>query len=212
MKINPPEGFSAVYLPTRSFMKAAKALKKLGFDVVVQMRADTDYRGKKVLDTCLDAVKQFNFNDVDTSITVFGCVSYSSMTVMISYSTKEEYYVHVAYNDVFAFEEVQRISELVQNVRTIVEEHMRSIHHEVLKIREFRKQIEEILLQRGYTKTEQSPAYKKHVGRFIVVVLCDENIQLCDVGVSRFGVEELPNVLDRIEEVVERIESGKHER
>jgi len=202
IKVRPPEGFAFVHLPTKDFEKAAKVLRKLGFDVEVYMEVDFNEHGEKILDTCLDAVRRFDFDDIEASITVSGCISEHAVAVTIDYSTKGEHNAHVAYTDGLTFDEVYRVSELIQNVKSIIEEHMQKIRHGALKIREFRKRVEEILLQRGYTRTDSSlPVYRKSVGKFVIDVLCSESSQTCNVGIGEFGTEELPEVLDKVEKM-----------
>jgi len=54
VKVKPPEGFGAVYLPTKEFEMLCKKLKSLGYDVDVRLELD---REEKAVTTVLEAEK-----------------------------------------------------------------------------------------------------------------------------------------------------------
>jgi len=200
MRIRPPEGFDAVYLPTKEFEKIVKELKKLELNVDVYMSFAEDEYGRKILDTCLDAERLFDLGDVEAKLIVAGCVSGRSVEIVIKYGKDEE----TALSESADFRDaVKRISEVVRDIKSIVEEHMHKVNHEALRIREFTSKVEGVLLQCGFERThERLLSYRKTVGRFYVSVSCIEEYEVCGVGIGDFKPEELPHILDSIEKIL----------
>jgi len=204
MRIRPPEGFDAVYLPTKEFERIVNELKKLGLDVDAYMIEDREL-GKRILDTCFNAEKWFDLGDVVAGLVVDGCVSNGSVDIIVEYSGKKWGSGRdVALSESVDFRyAVRRVSEIMQSIKSIVEEHMRKVNHEVLRIREFASKVEGVLLRRGFERThETSLSYRKAVGRFYISVVCIEENRICGVGIGDFKPEELSHVLDSLEKIL----------
>jgi len=202
MRVRPPEGFEAVYLPTKDFEKVVKGLKKLGLDVDVYMDRDVDSLGRIVLDTCLDTSRSFDLGDVVAELVVSGCVSEKSLDIVVKYRDTKSFESYTAYEESVEFRDaVESVSKVIQSIRNIVEEHMRKTNNIVLKRREFLEKLEQIIMQRGYAKSIAN-TYKKNVYGYEITITCIDDIQICGVAIGDFNLDKLQRILDEIEKLL----------
>lgn len=141
MRIKPPEGFKAVYLPNKEFERLFSQLEDLGFKVEAYLNIDDD---EKVISVSLVATKEVQKEEYKIDIGVYYERPDKTVYVEISITDREGRKIAVMNEDVSVKNLISRLQQLESKCVEIIMEDKKQkeqILHEVEEVAKLFKKL-----------------------------------------------------------------------
>lgn len=199
MRIKPPEGFKAAYLPNKEFERLYNQLKNLGFKVEAHLNIDEE---EKVVSVSLTATKEIQKGEYKAEIGVFYERPDKTAYVEISVTDKEGKKVGVMNEDVSIKTLMSRLQYLESKCIEIIREVKKRKEQIQREVKEVAKHFKELGFEIKPTMHSDYVSGFKSIGKLAVHIGYDAKTKSYGIMVEapkhNLTLDELLSIVRRL--------------